>query len=132
MLFLHRIRRYFRERSRNIFHFHDGSKQRRGDPIMIGTKLEEVCPDYIELLEMIGKDATKAPVGAVRDDLITQKREASVKLAEASRQAFGVKPLTDTEGLTQAECIHLLTDYFLFMERLARDAELFPDSPDVE
>ncbi len=129
MFFIQRIRKYFIDRSRNIFSYYDGSNWRRADPLLVGIKLEELCPEYLDLLELIGKDPTKAPVGSVRDDLVLQQKEAAKKIADISRQVFNVKPLSDTDGLTGPEAIGVLTNYFVFMERVAEDAKLFQDSP---
>ena len=132
MLFFGRIKNYFRNRSRQIFTYHDGEKQRRADPLVIGTKLEEVCPDYQDLLDLIARDAKEAPVGTVRDDLFRKKKEAALKLDAVARQVFNLKPLTDTDGVTGGEAVGILTQYFLFMAGLARDAELFQPAPDSE
>lgn len=128
MLFLGRIAHWFRDRHRNIFLFWDGTRWRRADPLAVGTRLEEVCPDYLALLETIAGQATSAPPGALRDDLLSQQKGAAKKLASAAQQVFGLTPLDDTKGVTGAEAIGVLTRYFLFMEELAAAAELFPDS----
>lgn len=129
MLFLSRIRRFFYDRQRNIFRYYDGSRWRRADPLVVGMKLEELCPEYLDLLELIGKDPLTAPVGPVRTDLITQQKEAAKKIAEVSRTVFNVTPLSDTDGLTGPEAIGVLTNYFLFMEKIAEGANLFHNSP---
>ena len=132
MFFLSRIANYFHNRARQIFIFHDGERWRRADPLVVGTRLEELCPDYQELLDLIAKDTTLAPVGAVRDDLLKRKKDAALKLDAVARDLFGLKPLTDTGGVTGGEAIGVLTQYFLFMEVLAREANVFPVSPGSE
>lgn len=129
-MFLGQMRQWWINRKRNIFIFHDGTRTRRMCPLAVGMKLEEVCPDYIDLLEIIYKDATAAPVGPVRDDLMRQKKEASLKLASVAQTVFGVKPLEElgTDGLTGPEAVAVLTRYFVFMQELAAAAELFPVS----
>ena len=129
MLFLGRIASYFRNRNRNIFTYHDGDKWHRADPLVLGIRLEEICPDYQEMLDLIAKDPTNAPVGAVRDDLLKQKKEAALKLDAVARELFKLKPLTDTDGVTGGEAVGILTQYFLFMNALAQEASLFTESP---
>ena len=129
MLFFGRIAKYFRNRARDIFTYHDGERWRRADPLVIGMQLEEKCPDYQDLLDLIAKDAKNAPVGAVRDDLMKKKKDAAIRLDAVAREVFNLKPLTDTDGVTGGEAVGILTRYFIFMARLAEAAELFTESP---
>jgi len=128
MLFIGRVSQWLRNRHRNLFLFWDGTRTRRADPLLIGTRLEEECPKYLDLLDTIGKNVTAVPPGPVRDDLLNQQKDAARKLAAAASKVFGLAPLDDTKGVTGAEAIGVLTKYFLFMEELATAAELFPDS----
>lgn len=133
MFFLQRIRRYFHERARNLFRFYDGTSWRRVDPLLAGIRLETVCVDYQDLLNVIARNSLEAPVGGTRDDLIRQKNEAVMTLAVASAKVFefNLLPLVGSDaavGLSHAEALGVLTKYFMFMRALAEDAALFQDS----
>ena len=74
MFFLTSLRRWWRDRGRNIFSYYDGIKTRYADPVAIGTALERECPHYQELLDVIDKKTADVPPGPVRDSLIDQQR----------------------------------------------------------
>lgn len=133
MFFVRTIGRWFRDRARNLFHYHDGSGWRRGDPVLLGTRLEAVCPDYQSLLDTLATDPNKTPPGPLRDAVIGQRKDAAVKLASVAREVFRLAPLCETGpgGVSEAEAIGVIASFFLFMQRLAEDAELFRDSPGV-
>ncbi len=132
MLFFGRMKRFFRERARNIFSYFDGEKWCRADPLMIGIKLEEVCPDLQDKLDLIAKDANEAPVGPVRSDLKMRQYTALFELEKISRTVFGLKPRPDDlsvklpDGvLSVAEAVGVLGKFWSFMHQLAEDAEVF-------
>lgn len=129
MLFFGRIVNYLRNRSRQIFTYFDGERWRRVDPLVVGVRLEDECPDYQEMLDLIAKDITNAPIGEVRDDLMKQKRVAVTKLDAVARQIFGLKPLSETDGVTSGEAIGILTQFWIFMHELGVSANVFADSP---
>ena len=134
MFFIGTVRAWLREASRKIFQYHDGLQWKRADPIWIGGRLETVCPEYQDLLELLRSDLNEVPVGPLREDVIRQKKEASLKLATAARNIFGLYPLSETGkgGVTDGEAISVLTQYFVFMEEIARETELFRASSGVE
>lgn len=129
MFYLGRLGRWWRDRRRHIFWYHDGTRWHRADPLVIGQRLESECPKYLDYLEMLGKDLNTAPIGPVRADLMRQKKECAEELVVASRKIFNLKALDDTGGLTGPECIGQITRYFLYMQELATAAEVFPSSP---
>lgn len=129
MLFLNRLSRWWRDAGRNIFRYHDGTRRRRADPAAVGQRLETECPQYVELLEILTRADREAPPGPLRDELLAQRREASEKLADVAYKVFDLKPLDDHGGVTKAEAVAVLTSYFVFMENLARDSQLFRTSP---
>lgn len=135
MLFLGRVKRFFRERARNIFTFFDGEKWCRADPLMVGIKLEEVCPDLQDKLDLISKNASEAPVGPVRADLQKQQRVALLELDKIARSVFGLKPrpedltVTLPDGvLSVGEAVGVLGRYWSYMHALAEEAEVFRNS----
>lgn len=116
-------------RDRCIFRYWDGKRNRRGDPLAIMSLIEDECPDLAELLQMASADAAPALMpGPVKDELEKGKKGAAKKLADVSRRAFGVKPLTDSEGLTDWEVFSLLTAFLRFMGGLAEAARPLPES----
>ena len=125
-----------RATARDIFTYHDGTRERRADPLVIGRKLEDACPDYRELLaELNSPPGTPVPPGAVAQSLRDQEKDATAKLLAATRAAFGVRPLDDDGGLSEAETLGLLVAFFAFMGELAQRARPFStsrprDSPD--
>lgn len=133
MLFLQSIRRWWADRGRNIFHYRVGSSWRRGDPVVLGSRLERLCPEYVKLLATLAEDVAKIPPGPVRKSMVDQQRDASTKLVEISRTVFSLPPLEadGPGGVTDPEALSILTRYFMFMEGLAkeRDAQLFPTWP---
>lgn len=129
MFFLGRMRAWWVAKQRDLFVFWDGRKWRRGDPVRIGTRLEETCPTYLEILSAVVTDVSTVPIGTLRNDAIKAKSAGAKVLAETALKIFDLKPLSDTEGVTDGEALGVLTQYFVFMERLARDANLFTGSP---
>lgn len=127
MFFLGSIRSWWVSRKRDLFVYWDGTKTRRADPLRISGLLDKHCPNYLELLQAAVHDTKKDPVGPIRDEAVKKKLEAAASLAQAAFRIFDVKPLTDTEGVTDGEALGILTMYFVFMERLAEDAKLFKD-----
>jgi hypothetical protein len=134
MFFLERIRRWWRDRSRCIFQFHDGIRTRYADPVAVGTALELELPDYQKLLDTLAQKPDELPPGPLRAEILTQQHDTIKKLAAVARVVFKLAPVDDSSGwgATQAEAVRVIMRYFMFMQQLARDAELFPDSPGLE
>lgn len=129
MLYLGRLARWWRDRSRAIFVYYDGSRRRRADPVAVGAALEEAEPEYISLLAEINQPPAALPPGPVRDELAARQRAAAARLVAMARRAFGLPPLSDADGVTDGEALGVLTQYFLFMEDLADEARPFATSP---
>lgn len=134
MFFLTRLRRWWRDRSRNIFSYDDGVRIRYADPVAVGNDLEAALPDYQSLLGVLAQKTAEIPPGPMRTDLVQQQRDAIKKLSTAARTVFNLPKLDDQTGwgATDAHAIAVITEYFMFMEGLARKAELFQDSPEPE
>lgn len=126
MFFLGTLRNWWINRSRMILHYWDGTRNRRIDPIVVGTRLEEKCPDYMKLLDTVYKDPASVMPGPLQQELVASQKAARDKLCEAARAVFDVKPLTEDGGLTDGETMRLLLQYFLYMEELASRATIFP------
>jgi hypothetical protein len=132
MLFLGSLAEWWRNRRRCIFQYHDGFRWRRCDPVAAGNRLEEACPEYAGLLASLADDPRKAPPGPLRQSLVDQQRSAARDLANVARRVFGLLPLSEvgTGGVTDAEAVGVIARYLNFMERLARDSELFRTWPE--
>lgn len=129
MFFLGRLARWWGDRARAIYRYHDGTRARRADPVAVGAALERFQPDYLDLLADVHKSPAQVPMGLVRDQLVARQREVASKLVELSRKVFGLPVLTDAGGVTDGEALGVLTGYFLFMEELADEARPFGSSP---
>lgn len=127
MLFFGSIANWFRKRSRNIFHYHDGEKWRRADPYAIGQAFERDFPDYRDHFEALAEKESDTPVGPMRDQLAQRKKDAVTKIIAGARKIFDLKPLTETGGTTDAEAVRIATQFLLFMEDLAVAAGPFAD-----
>lgn len=134
MFFLGTIADYLRERRRNIFRYRDGFRLVRADPVLIGRRLEERCPDYQSLLTTLASDPGTQPPGPLRQSVLDQQKAAARDLAAVARDVFGLLELSPTGkgGVTDGEAVGVLTRYFLFMERLAEDVLPFATSPGAE
>lgn len=108
---------------RHIFRYWAGEadRWRFGDPVVIGRALEAACPDYADHLATIAAPA-KLPPGPLLDELKAKRAAATSSLVSACRKAFGVEPLTDGGGLTEAETLGVLADYLRFMAAAAEAA----------
>lgn len=129
MFFIGAVRRWARDRGRNIFRFRDGGRWRHADPVAVSARLEEAEPGYQDVLFTLSKKPGEIPPGPVRDDLTAKQRDAAKRLAAAARKTFDLKPLDDAGGgTTDGEAVGVLAAYLVFMEKLADDARLFPNS----
>ena len=109
---------FLKRRSRQIFSYFDGSTTRRADPLEVGVKLDQACPKWNDHLKTLAAPDCPMP-GPVLDDQRSSKRAATAALTQAVREVCGIKPFTDSEGLTQAETISLLASYLEYMGTLS-------------
>jgi len=131
------LRRWWRDGSRLIFRFHDGTRWRWVDPVRTFALIDDACPQLDELLAVLREKPPSLPVpGPVGTDLRQQQKAATEKVVAVARAAFGVVPLSDAggrpAGLTEAETIGLLTDFLEYMDALAEDARPLPSWPSRE
>lgn len=129
MLFLGRLRRWWIDRSRDLFTYYDGARTRRADPLRVATQLEARCPDYLDHLATLNQKIESVPPGPMRADLLAQQKTAAAELVTAARLVFELPVLTDTAGLGDGEALQVLTRFFVYMEGLADLAQPFGSSP---
>lgn len=125
MFFLGRLASWWRNRQRAIFVYHDGTGQRRADPLRIVKALEGACPEYVALVQDAARNTAAIPIGPLRVDADTKKRTAAEKLAQAAYTAFDLKPLHESGGVTDGEALRTLVEFLVFMEDLAEEASHF-------
>ncbi len=100
---------------RGIYIFHDGRNWRRVDPLAT----------YLRFFDIPGFDPDKALADLSSGD--PQKRLKKVsETASAVRTAFRVLPL-DSGGLTDLECIELLSGFVDYAEDLKKNIEPTPN-----
>lgn len=119
-------------RRRCIFHFRAGGVRRHADPIQVDQALtRHGGPEWTRLVGLV--DSLRRPmtpaIAAARgpNAAAEQKRQFDAALADLVgivRKAFGLAPLDPLtgDGVTDAECVAVLTEYLNYAEQLAEDA----------
>lgn len=97
-----------------IFRYHDGSRVRSADPIVLASLLHE-HDEYLyrHLGEAADGDSDSIDI-----------------VARAVCDVFGVQPLAGKTGLTVAERIELMMAFDLYLIELKKNTGRFPTSPD--
>ena len=105
-----------------VYWYHDGRKWRKADPLAVGRKLEEICPDYKEILAFLWEDV---PIpGKLGEDVERQKKDAQRKLVEAARAVFGLAEV-EQGGRTDAGAFGVLADWIVAIAAMAEEARPF-------
>lgn len=119
-------------RRRCIFHYRAGGHRRHADPIQVDQALTKhggaEWTRLVSLVDTLRRPMTPA-IAAARgpNAAAEQKKQFDSALADlvgVVRKSFDLPPL-DPEtgrGVTDAECVAVLTDYLAFAEQLAEDA----------
>ena len=107
------------ESERCIYHFHDGSRWREVDPLRVQVLLYE-DPEFDHNLKL-------ATLTVEHPGAQAQARQAFLSLTATIRRSFGVEEFNTDEasrrrGLTDAECLALLSHYSQFMGELKKKA----------
>jgi hypothetical protein len=125
------LKRFLSRRRREIFRFHDGTRWRYTDPIVIDREINRVFPEYqtaIKFLEIPEPDGGMPPEAL--EQCVRDQKRAIEKLVAMVREVFGVKALDDAgNGLTESESLDLLTSFILFSGELATAAAPLSNSP---
>jgi hypothetical protein len=116
---------------RQIFRYHDGSRYRYADPIVIDRESEKAFPGWRAAIELL--EVPDVP-GGMPDNLAGKVEADRVRVLERLvsmvRAVFKVKELNERgRGLSEAECLKLLTQYVLFEGRLVEAAGPFSNLP---
>jgi len=132
MFYIGTIKKWLRDRGRNIFQYWDGSRWQFADPIVVGSRLEVEIPDYFELLELLSKRVPNVPSTSLKEEFISKQRDAGKRITLASRSIFNLKPMDENGvGVTESEVMSILAGYLKFMEVIARESQLFRNSQGV-
>jgi hypothetical protein len=108
---------WWRERRRKIFHFHDGIRARRADPIRVWSLLQ--TDPKLELPRHVKELSSELnPICAA----------ASLIVSAAVRRAFSL-PEFDAGGLTDQECHELFLAYEEWLLDQKKTSEKSPISP---
>ena len=110
------IRRWLFNRSRFIFHYWNGSRTVKADPLVVWRTLQQT-EDYSE------DDFRLLKVDALRQELTS-------KIAGIVRQVFSIK-LPDEGGLTELECLDLIRrfiEYAGFQKKSGSPTPSLPQS----
>ncbi len=130
-----RLRRRVETRRRLIFKFEANGKARAVDPIVVQRVLEENGGSHwrtlLGLVNTLCQPPSDAELTILTTDEAWQARsarrdEAIRSLANLSRTAFGLEPLTvDGQGVTESEAIGVLGEFIEFVGGLSRKAQPF-------
>lgn len=106
----------FKPTERLIYRYHDGERDRRGDPLEL-------------LRRLTGREGLSLEVDAkLATGATPEAPKALGRLVDAVRDVFGVKSL-DQGGMTEAECLGLLFHFMQYIAEVQRDFSPLPTSP---
>lgn len=113
------LRWWKRQRDRQIFRFHDGTRVRKIDPM----------PAYLAIIE--NPDHRRVFADTMGTDPVQQGR-AAIESATIVRRAFGI-PEFEKGGLTVNECLGLALTFMQYVEDCKKKADTLPISaPSME
>lgn len=104
---------FLTDMGRAIFHYWDGSGERRADPLVLWQALQN-DPEFVFEKHLPGADR-----GEVESLLVCQN---------AVQRAFSV-PTFESGGLTQLESLELLQSYLEYLDALKKNGVTLPISP---
>ncbi len=113
-MFLTALRRWYWNRHRAIFHYHDGHRRCKIDPVAALIALN-AHPRYLQ-----DRHILEANEGDPQAIAIMQ---------EAARDVFGVQPFDGRRGLTISETIDLLIGFDNYLLSLKKSGSLSPTPP---
>ncbi|VTS08565.1 hypothetical protein [Tuwongella immobilis] len=121
---------------KEIYRYWDGRQWQNADPIRIQLKLVEIGGDnWTDMLQGLrALQASKLPLTpAMQAQRLKQGLLALADVAELARKVFGVQPYGMEKGkavgLTEAECLGLITDFLDWVDHLVEDVRPFASWP---
>lgn len=118
-----KLLRWLWPRRRDIFAFWDGTRKRYADPLILLQALEEAGWEETIGAAMAATEVDKSKLSPVLRAQVEDKARLVGDLAATARAVFGVS-MVDPEtgaGLTQLECVGLLTDFLAWCADAGRD-----------
>lgn len=111
---------WWNNQDRKIFLYWDGTRKRRGDPMVLLRGLQTRAGFDLETaIRIIDGGANIVPTADFWEHV--------VESVDAARAVFGVQSLEDG-GLTEGEMLGLLYDFLLFMDALKKNGSTSPIS----
>ena len=119
-------------RDRLIFHFHDGRRVRKIDPLVIQRSLQEIGGEgWQDLILQVDPRLLRMAGGGSLAKQAWEMRTAAIgKLAGIVREVFAIADVP-SGGLTDAECLELFGAYLRFMNAIGERAFPLPLPPSV-
>lgn len=117
----------FDSTERQIYRYHDGSSVRAVDPLAIVQKLNDATGHALN---------ADLKLASISDAMCAKEADdATGRLIHAARQAFDLKPFSESAdgtqaGLTDAEAFKLLVHFVSFVGGLQKAAVPFLNSPE--
>lgn len=120
------LRNWWRNRQRAIFHYWDGKRNRRIDPMVVYRRLDE-HPEF----DWDNDTKLFANIGDERKMLRDAAEEAMQKCIAATREAFAVSAFDSVSGcgLTEMETLSLFESFCVYMGVLKKSTGTLPTSP---
>lgn len=111
---------WWNNRDRKIFLYWDGTRKRRGDPMVLLRGLQTRAGfDLDAAIQIVDGGAGIIPTNDFWEHVVDS--------VEAARAVFGIGSL-DAGGLTEGEMLGLLYDFLLFMDALKKNGSTSPIS----
>ena len=111
--------------NREIFQYHDGTKERFGDPLVLRDRLIQVSMGELENLR--GK--VRAMAGAKGDfTIVSEGLKAREHLIAIARETFGLAPFDDTtgKGTLAEDCLAVTESFLVFLAKKKMSRERTP------
>lgn len=130
------LRRWFRDRRRLIFRYHDGDAWVYADPLVVLRRLETADPDWRETVRRLVQLRRVRPglSEGVRRAWVGEREVLAGRVGAMVRAAFVLKPLAaDGSGLTEGEANDVLAAFLAFVADLGdRALPLASSGPPTE
>lgn len=119
------------KRDRLIFRYHVGRETRFADPMVLARRMEEVggenWPQLVATVDRLRQPLPPAMAASVSAELLAKRERdfsaALMDLVRIVREVFSLPVLqSDGTGVTDSECIELLSEYLLYSRGLANAA----------
>lgn len=129
-----RWRRRRRSRGRLLFAYDDGRAEVYGEPMALHRGLERELGDnwHRKVFDLRRLRKPRPGLSAALQKARADERDSLfLSLSAAARKVFSLRPFdhTDATGLTDGECLGVLTAFTAFMLDVAEDTRPLPSSP---